>query len=200
MTDGNPGLSRAATTPLRRNGRSADPAKSTEYSARLAALAAVHRAAQSAGDRGVAVGRGRCWRCCFPQLETVVRQQSVDLIPRDVASFQTVDRMSAAFGEQGAKTMLFVAMEDPAGLTPSARERYEQLVTRLRADTEHVLLVQDLLADPVTEAQAVSPDRKAWYLPVGVAGTLGDPTAAESVKPCATSPPRYSPARRPRRM
>ncbi len=73
-------------------------------------------------------------------------------------------------------------MEDPAGLTPSARQRYQQLVDRLRADAEHVLLVQDLLADPVTEAQAVSQDRQAWYLPVGVAGTLGDPTAAESVQ------------------
>ena len=118
----------------------------------------------------------------FPQLETVVRQQSVDLIPRDVGSFQTVDRMSAAFGEQGSKTVVFVAMEDPAGLTPSARDRYEQLVAQLRADTDHVLMVQDLLADPVTEAQALSEDRKAWYLPVGIAGTLGDPTAAESVQ------------------
>jgi RND superfamily putative drug exporter len=89
--------------------------------------------------------------------------------------------MSVAFGEQGSKTMLFVAMEDPAGLTPTARQHYEHLVSRLRADTTHVLRVQDLLADPVTEAQAVSHDRKAWYLPVGVAGTLGDPAAAESV-------------------
>ena len=35
--------------------------------------------------------------------------------------------------------------------------------------------------EPMTEAQAVSADRKAWYLPVGVTGTLGDPTAAESL-------------------
>jgi putative drug exporter of the RND superfamily len=117
----------------------------------------------------------------FPQLETVVQKQSVQLIPRDVASFQTLDRMSEAFGEQGSKTMLFVAMEDPAGMTPSARQRYADLVSRLRADTDHVLLVQDLLADPVTATQALSQDGKAWYLPVGVAGTLGDPTAAESV-------------------
>ena len=39
----------------------------------------------------------------------------MQLIPRDVASFQTIDRMSEAFGEQGSKTMLFVAMEDPTG-------------------------------------------------------------------------------------
>jgi hypothetical protein len=44
------------------------------------------------------------------------------------------------------------------------------------------VLVQDLLADPVTAADARSQDGKAWYLPVGAAGTLGDPTAAESVQ------------------
>lgn len=73
-------------------------------------------------------------------------------------------------------------MEDPAGLTPAARQRYDRLVQQLRADTEHVLLVQDLLADPVTKTQAVSADGRSWYLPVGVAGTLGDPAAAESVE------------------
>ena len=71
----------------------------------------------------------------FPQLETVVRQQSVNLIPRDAASFQTVDRMSAAFGEQGSKTMLVVAMEDPDGLTAPVRNRYEQLVVQLLEET-----------------------------------------------------------------
>ncbi|WP_079649115.1 MMPL family transporter, partial [Mycobacteroides abscessus] len=70
----------------------------------------------------------------------------------------------------------------PAGLTPAARQRYDRLVQQLRADTEHVLLVQDLLADPVTKTQAVSADGRSWYLPVGVAGTLGDPAAAESVE------------------
>ncbi len=161
--------------------RLADPAASPEYSARLARLAAFtvhHKALVIGGWLAIAV----VLALLFPQLETVVRRQSVDLIPRDVPSFQTVDRMSAAFGEQGSKTMLFVAMESPAGLTQQARDRYSRLVERLRADHAHVLLVQDLLADPVMKAQAVSADGKAWFLPVGVAGTLGDPTAAESVQ------------------
>ncbi|EUA05703.1 mmpL family membrane domain protein [Mycobacterium kansasii 824] len=50
----------------------------------------------------------------FPQLETVVRQQSLNLLPADAPSLQSVDRMGAAFGEQGAKTTVFVAVEDPA--------------------------------------------------------------------------------------
>ncbi|MBV8180214.1 MAG: MMPL family transporter, partial [Mycobacterium sp.] len=156
-------------------------AGSGEYSARLAVLAGFtlrHKALVIGAWTAVAV----VLAVLFPQLEAVVRQQSVELIPHNVASFQTVDRMSAAFGEQGSKTMLFVAMEDPAGLTPPARQRYEELVKRLRADTHDVRLVQDLLADQVTAAQAVSKDGHAWFLPVGVAGTLGDPTAAESAQ------------------
>ncbi|WP_459979891.1 MMPL family transporter, partial [Mycobacterium avium] len=152
----------------RRYRRSAEPADSSEYSARLAALARFtvrHKTLVIGAWLGVAV----VLALLFPQLETVVRQQSAELLPHDVPSFQTVDRMSAAFGEQGSKTMVFVAMEDPAGLTPATRERYEDLVARLRGDTAHVLLVQDLLADPITATQAVSADRKAWFLPVGVA-------------------------------
>ncbi|MGV0627859.1 MMPL family transporter, partial [Mycolicibacter minnesotensis] len=135
----------------------ADPGQSSEYSSRLATLAGFtvrHKALVIGGWIAVAV----LLALVFPQLETVVRQQSVNLIPRDAASFQTVDRMSAAFGEQGSKTMLVVAMEDPDGLTAPVRNRYEQLVVQLRADTDHVLLVQDLLADPVTAAHATSND------------------------------------------
>lgn len=166
------------TRPAQR--RADRPGGASEYSPRLArvgSFAVRHKAVVFAVWIGAAVALA----ILFPQLETVVRQQSVDLLPRDAPALQTIDRMSKAFGEQGSKTMLFVAMEDPAGLTPDARRHYGDLVARLRADTSHVLLVQDLLADPVTATQAVSQDRKAWYLPVGVAGTLGGPEAAESV-------------------
>jgi len=152
-----------------------------EYSAALGALARF-----TLDHKAVVIGAwivlAAALALLFPQLETVVKQQSVDMIPRDVASLRALDKMSAAFGERGSKTMIVVAMEDPAGLTRSARARYDTLVLRLRADTQHVLMVHDLLADPVTAAQAVSRDGKAWYLPVGIAGTLGDPTAADSVQ------------------
>ncbi|CQD11293.1 MmpL family transport protein [Mycobacterium europaeum] len=175
------GSTESATALLSRPAPPAGFVGSREYSLRLASLAGFavrHKALVIGSWVLVAV----LLAVLFPQLETVVRKQSVNLLPRDVPSLQTVDRMSAAFGEQGSKTVVFVAMEDPAGLTASARQRYDQLLARLRADTGHVLLVKDLLADPVTASQAVSRDGKAWYLPVGVAGTLGDPTAAASVQ------------------
>ncbi|CAJ1506364.1 MULTISPECIES: RND family transporter [Mycobacteriaceae] len=173
----------SSVTPARaaRRETPVDPASSREYSARLAALGRF-TVRHKALTIGVWIGAAIVLALLFPQLETVVRQQSVDLIPRDAPSLQTVERLSTAFNEQGSKTMLFVAMEDPAGLTPATQQRYDRLLERLRADSEHVLLVQDLLADPVTRAQAVSADGTSWYLPVGVSGTLGDPTAAESVQ------------------
>ena len=181
MSDIASGSSSATAVPPKSERKRKDDAASREYSARLAALAAFtvrHKALVIGAWMAVAA----VLALLFPQLEAVVRQQSAELIPHNVASFQTVDRMSAAFGEQGSKTMLFVAMEDPGGLTPAARQRYDQLVKRLRTDTKHVRLVQDLLADQVTADQAVSKDGHAWLLPVGVTGTLGDPTAAESAQ------------------
>jgi RND superfamily putative drug exporter len=118
----------------------------------------------------------------FPQLETVVGQQSVDPVPRDIPSFQALDRMAKAFGEEGSTTTVVVAMENPYGLTPVVRQRYSTMLERLRADSGQVKLVRDLLSDPVTAGQATSRDGKAWYLPIGIAGTLGSPRAAESVQ------------------
>src|SRR5262249_40498547 len=64
-------------------------ADSTDYSPRLAALAGFtvrHKGLIIAAWIAVA----GVLAVLFPQLETVVRQQSVELIPHDVASFQTV--------------------------------------------------------------------------------------------------------------
>ena len=126
---------------------------------------------------GAAIGLG----LLFPQLESVVREQSVDPIPAGVPSFQTLDRMGASFDERGAKTTVFVVMENSAGLSDNTRDRYHVLVDTLRADDRHVIAVRDLLSDPLTASQALSKDKQAWYLPVGVTGTLGGPDTAEAV-------------------
>ena len=106
----------------------------------------------------------------------------MDPVPRDIPSLQALDRMAKAFGEVGSTTTVVVAMENPDGLTPQVRQRYSTMVDKLRADPNQVKLVRDLLADPVTAGQATSRDGKAWYLPVGIAGTLGSPRAAEAVQ------------------
>ena len=81
-----------AATRLRE--RTVSAAKTSgEYSERLGALARFtvrHKAIVIGAWVGLAV----ILALLFPQLETVVQKQSVQLIPRDVASFQTLDRVS----------------------------------------------------------------------------------------------------------
>lgn len=92
MTDTDSGIAAASTSVHRRRD---GPATSTEYSPRLARLGAFavrHKALVF----GVWIGTAVVLALLFPQLETVVRQQSVDLVPHDAPSLQTVDRMSVA--------------------------------------------------------------------------------------------------------
>jgi putative drug exporter of the RND superfamily len=157
------------------------PGGANHYSALLAGVARFalrHKAIVV----GVWLGLAIVLALAFPQLETVVRRQSVDPVPRDIPSLQALDRMAKAFGEEGSTTTVVVAMENPNGLTPQVQQRYSAMVEQLRADSGRVKLVRDLLSDPVTAGQATSRDGKAWYLPVGIAGTLGSPRAAESVQ------------------
>jgi putative drug exporter of the RND superfamily len=84
--------------------------------------------------------------------------------------------MGKAFGEEGSTTTVVVAMENPQGLMPSARQRYAAMVSALRADSRNVPLVQDLLADPVTAAQAMSAGGKAWR--AGGRSTAGESRGA----------------------
>ncbi|MGP3709162.1 MMPL/RND family transporter [Gordonia paraffinivorans] len=156
-------------------------AERSEYSTtlgRLARFTLAHRFLVI----GAWVAVGIVLAILFPQLETVVRQQSVDPIPAGVPSFQALDQMGGAFGEKGAKTTVFVTMENPNGFTDVARERYDMLVLQLRENFDDVQSVRDLLSDPTTAGQALSEDGQAWYLPVGVTGTLGGPTATHAVE------------------
>lgn len=120
-----------------------------------------------------------------PPLETVSRQQATDPIPADVASFQALDTMGRAFNEPGAAATVFVVMSDPSGFN-AARSRYESFVDRLR-QTPEVQSVRDLASDRVAAKQAISADRKAWYLPLGLRGRFGGPDTAEAVEAVRTT-------------
>lgn len=129
-----------------------------------------------------------------------MRQQSIQLLPNDVASFRAVDDMAAAFNERGAKTTVVVAMEDPAGLTPSARQRYDTVVSKLRADRAHVLLVQDLLADPITRTGAVSTDGRPGSFRSGSRAHSVTPNQPRRLMRCARLSHRHSQGLRLQRM
>ncbi|MFA4082839.1 RND family transporter [Mycobacteroides salmoniphilum] len=118
----------------------------------------------------------------FPQLETVVRQQSISVLPHKSTGIQTLSRMADAFDENGIQTVVTVAMGDKDGLGPSQSDLYRRLLDSLHAHPEYFLAVQDLLSNKDTRAQAVSEDGQAWYVMVGLRGAIGSPEAAESLQ------------------
>lgn len=76
------------------------PPRDDAYSARLAGVARF-----AVTHKWLVIGTwlalGIALAMLFPQLETVVKHQALDPIPRDVPSFQALDRMGKAFGEEG---------------------------------------------------------------------------------------------------
>src|ERR1700684_3898843 len=85
------------------------PSGANHYSALLAGVARFavrHKAIVG----GVWLGLAVVLAMAFPQLETVVRQQSVDPVPRDIPSLQALDRMADGCGGEGSNTTVIVAM------------------------------------------------------------------------------------------
>ena len=100
MTDGMTDSPGPASQTQRRGNDSRDPADNREYSARLAALGRFtlrHKALVIGAWLGTAV----VLALLFPQLETVVRQQSVDSTPRDApADAGTHQQLPSARGSK----------------------------------------------------------------------------------------------------
>ena len=66
-------------------------------------------------------------------------------------------------------------------LGEDAHEYYDQLIRQLTDDTTHVEHIQDFWGDPITSPCAQSPDGKAAYVQVKLAGNQGETSANESV-------------------
>ena len=111
----------------------------------------------------------------FPQVESVVREQSAPAFPPDSPTFAVLDRMAKAFDEEGSRTTVIVVLEDKSGLDQGDEQVLRNLVAALKADTEHVLRVQDFLDEPQGKALFTSHDNQLWYLPVGIQGDIGTP-------------------------
>lgn len=134
---------------------------------------------------------GGATNLAWPQLEKVTAVHAVSPMPVEAPAVASVLEMAKAFGEDGIENSVIIAMSDPQGITPDARLRYKALADRLKADTEHVAFVQDLLSDPrvrnnpTARSQVVSEDGKAWFLLAGLKGKIGSAqtlAGLESVK------------------
>jgi RND superfamily putative drug exporter len=117
-----------------------------------------------------------------PQLETVGEENSVSITPDDAPSLEATKLMGSIFRESDSNSTAMIVLESDEPLGAPAREYYDRLVDKLKADTEHIQHVQDLWGDPLTAASAQSADGMATYVQINLAGNQGETLAIESVQ------------------
>jgi putative drug exporter of the RND superfamily len=116
-----------------------------------------------------------------PSLEHVGQQHSVSLSPEDAPSVQAMKRMGKDFKESDSDSFAMIVLEGQQPLGDDAHTYYAGLVRALRDDPKHVEHVQDLWGDRLTAAGVQSPDGKATYVQVNLAGNQGTALGDESV-------------------
>ena len=116
-----------------------------------------------------------------PPLERVGEQHSVPLAPQDAPSVRAMTSMGKAFKESDSDSFAMIVLEGQQPLGDDARTYYQKLVHELRNDPRHVQHVQDLWGDRLTAAGVQSPDGKAAYVQLNLAGNQGTTLAQESV-------------------
>jgi len=113
----------------------------------------------------------------FPPLTKVVESQTMQPLPaKDMAA---AEQMAKDFGES-AQNLLIVVLTDNRGLQPGDEDAYRKLATTLRADTNDVTGVQDVLTTPALRPLMVSADNKAFYLAVNLRAPAGSPESSQA--------------------
>ncbi len=117
-----------------------------------------------------------------PQLEVVGQMRSVSMAPDDAPSVIAMKRVGQVFEEFSSDSSAMIVLEHDDQLDDASHYFYDDMIAKLEADTKHVEHVQDFWGDPLTEAGAQSPDGKATYVQVYLAGNMGEALANESVQ------------------
>ena len=116
-----------------------------------------------------------------PQLEAVGEAHAVSMSPDDAPAIQAMRRVGQLFHEFDSDSAVMIVLEGQAPLGDEAHRFYDDLIHKLSQDTKHVEHIQDFWGDPLTAAASQSPDGKAAYVQVYLAGHQGETLANESV-------------------
>jgi putative drug exporter of the RND superfamily len=116
-----------------------------------------------------------------PQLEAVGRAHNVAGSPPDAPSLQAMKHIGKVFHEFESDSMAMIVLEGDKSLGTDAHRFYDTLIHRLSQDTKHVQHIQNLWGDPLTSSASQSPDGKAAYVQVYLAGDQGSALANASV-------------------
>ena len=109
----------------------------------------------------------------LPPLAVVVGQKQAAIMPDDAPMMVTAREMVEAFHDKGTDNVVLVVLADDNGLSPADENTYRTLVGKLRQDTADVVSLQDFLSSPDVRKVLSSDDKKAWYLPISLAGHAG---------------------------
>ena len=124
---------------------------------------------------------GGDWAAAIPSLERVGQKHSVSLMPKDAPSVQAITRMGKDFKESDSDSFAMIVLEGQQQLGDDAHQYYAGLVRELRNDPKHVEHVQDFWGDRLTATSVQSPDGKAAYVQLNLAGNQGTTLGDESV-------------------
>jgi len=118
----------------------------------------------------------------LPPLAKIAGEKQPEFLPSDAPVLVANNAMIKAFDESDSQNSLLVVLSNDNGLGPEQEQIYRKLVDNLRADHQSVVMLQDFITTPALRDVVTSKDNKAWYLPVGLAGELATPPAAEAYK------------------
>ncbi len=118
----------------------------------------------------------------LPPLAKIAGEKQPEFLPSDAPVLVANNAMIKAFDESDSQNSLLVVLTSDNGVGPDQEAVYRKLVDNLRADHQSVVMLQDFISTPALRDVVTSKDHKAWYLPVGLAGELATPPAAESYK------------------
>ncbi|OBK38961.1 hypothetical protein A5658_25460 [Mycobacterium sp. 1245111.1] len=114
----------------------------------------------------------------LPPLAVVIGQKQAQIMPDDAPMMVAAREMVAAFHDKGTDNVVLAVLTDDKGLSPADEGTYRTLVGKLREDSADVVSLQDFLNSPEVREVLSSKDKKAWYLPIALAGHAGSAEGA----------------------
>ncbi|GAC1333167.1 MAG: RND transporter MmpL10 [Candidatus Dormibacteria bacterium] len=111
----------------------------------------------------------------IPQLSEVIKRDATPFLPGNSDVMRAYDVMGRKFGGQSAGGDVIVVLENPRGLAATDYAFYATVVERLRSHPERVPFLTDYISHPEFREAAVSRDKRAIYLFVGLRTNVGTP-------------------------
>jgi putative drug exporter of the RND superfamily len=116
-----------------------------------------------------------------PKVEDVAAELAGPMVPTYAPSQRAMLQIGKKFHESTSTSLTMVVLEADRPLDDRDHQYYDDLMQRLKQDTQHVQYVMDLWGKPITAAGAQSVDGKATYVLLRLAGDIGQIQANQSV-------------------